>query len=241
MAKTAPNDTHNVKIPSEFHSLRECFDFDELTLSIGLDFEQEKIELTDEVLGIDVGIKDLAICSNRQKFRNINKSKRVKKNNKKLRRLQCQVSRKYLQNKKGKEYVKTGNIIKLEKKMRLLNRKIAKIRLNHVRQSTTAIVKTKPCRLIMETLNIKGMMKNKRLSKAIAKQSLYNFKSILKYKCENYGIEYIEADKIFPSSKLCSVCGNIKKALKLSDRIYKCSCCGNEIDRDLQASINLSR
>lgn len=210
-------------------------------ISVGIDITEEKFELTKESIGIDVGIKDLAICSNGQKIKNINKSKRSKKHNKKLRRLQRQVSKKYLKNKNGKEYVKTSNIIKLEKRIRLLNRKIANIRLNHLHQSTTAIVKTKPCRIVMETLNIQDMMKNRHLSKAIAQQSLYSFKAILKYKCENHGIEFIEADKFFPSSKLCSVCGNIKKDLKLSDRIYKCTCCGNEIDRDLQASINLSR
>ncbi len=225
----------------KFYNPRISFDGKYWYISVGMEQDKPAVTLTDEIMGIDVGIKDLAICSNGQKYKNINKSKKIKKYNKKLRRLQRQVSRKYLKNKKGKEYVKTGNIIKLEKKIRLLNRKIANVRLNHIHQATTAIVKTKPCRIVMETINIQGMMKNKHLSKAIAQQSLYNLKSILKYKCEYYGIEFVEADKFFPSSKLCSVCGSIKKDLKLSDRIYKCSCCGNKIDRDLQASINLAR
>ena len=101
-------------------------------------------------------------------------------------------------------------------------------------------MKTKPCKVVMETLNIKGMMKNRHLSKAIAKQKLYDFKSKLQYKCEKHDIDFIETDKWFPSSKLCSSCGAIKQDLKLSDRVYKCEC-GLAIDRDFNASINLSR
>lgn len=131
------------------------------------------------------------------------------------------------------------NIQKQNKVIRNLYKKLNDIRVNHLHQSTNAIVKTKHSRIIMETLNIKNMMKNKHLAKAIAEQSLYEFKRQIKYKCKKYGIEFVEADKWYPSSKKCSCCGNIKKALKLKDRIYKCSC-GLRIDRDLNASINLA-
>lgn len=210
-------------------------------LSVGVEREQPNVELTDESLGIDVGVKDLAICSNGMVFKNINKTIVVKKLEKKMRRLQCTISRKYEINKNGKEYVKTSNIIKLERQIKLLHRRLANIRSNHLHQATNMIVKTKPSRIVMETLNIKGMMKNKYLSKAIAGQCLYEFKRQIKYKCEWYGIGFVEADKWYPSSKNCSGCGNKKQKLSLSERTYKCDCCGLVIDRDYNASINLSR
>ena len=209
-------------------------------LSVGIEVEMPVVKLTGESLGIDVGVKDLAICSNGMTFRNINKSKEVRRLKKSLKRKQRQCSRKYEKNKIGKEYVKTKNIAKLEKQIRLLHRKLANIRSNHIHQATNKIVKAKPSRVVMETLNIKGMMKNRHLAKAIQQQGLYDFKVKMKYKCAFYGIEFVEADKWFPSSKICSCCGNIKKDLKLKDRVYKCNC-GLSIDRDLNASINLSR
>ena len=193
------------------------------------------------VIGIDVGIKDLAICSNGMTFKNINKTKVVKKFEKRLRRLQRRVSCKYLKNKEGSKFVKTSNVIKIEKQIRLLHRKLANIRSNHNHQATNKIVKTKPSRVVMETLNIKGMMKNKHLSKAIAKQCLYEFKRQMQYKCEFNGIEFVEADIWYPSSKTCSECGHIKPKLSLSERTYICEECGCVIDRDYNASINLSR
>lgn len=210
-------------------------------ISVGLDQEQPQAELKEESIGIDVGIKELAICSNGMTLDNINKTRVIKKLEKKLRRLQRKVSNKYQKNKNGKEYVKTSNIIKLEKQIRLLHRRLANIRVNHLHQATNKIVKTKPSKIVMETLNIKGMMKNKHLSKAIAGQCLYEFKRQLKYKCEWYGIGFVEADKWYPSSKICSGCGNKKQKLSLSERTYKCECCGLVIDRDYNASINLSR
>ncbi|MEH7461706.1 transposase [Bacillus thuringiensis] len=219
---------------------RISFDGNYWYLSIGIEQEIENHKLIDESVGVDVGVKELAVCSNGMKFKNINKTKVVKQAEKRLRRLQRQVSRKYEMNKEGNRFVKTSNIIKLEKRIQHLHRRLTNIRDNHIHQATTAIVKTKPCRVVMETLNVKGMMRNKYLSKAIAQQKLYDFKVKLQYKCEKYGIELIEADKWFPSSKMCSCCEQIKKDLKLFDRIYRCEC-GNEMDRDLNASINLSR
>lgn len=157
-----------------------------------------------------------------------------------MKRLQKQISKKYELNKKGKEYVKTKNIIKLENKIQLIHRRFANIRNNYLHQSTTSIVKTKPYRIVIEDLNVKGMMKNKHLSDVIRKQGFYEFKRQLEYKCKFRGIEFILADRFYPSSKVCSQCGKIKKDLKLKDRIYRCEC-GITIDRDLNASINLSK
>ncbi len=199
-----------------------------------------QVELTDEVIGIDVGIKELAVCSNGMKFKNINKTNEVKKLVKKLRRLQRNVSKKYELNKEGSTFVKTSNIIKLEKKVKLVHRKLANIRKNYIHQTTNKIVKTKPSKVVMENLNIKGMMKNKHLSKAIAKQCLHEFKRQMEYKCEFHGIKLILADTWYPSSKTCSDCGHLKKDLKLADRTYNCSECGLKIDRDYNASLNLS-
>jgi putative transposase len=232
--------SEQIPIGVKYTNPRASFDGKYWYLSVGIEQEQTVEQLTSEVVGIDVGVKELAVCSNGMIFKNINKSQSVKKLEKRLRRLQREVSCKYEMNKEGSRFVKTCNIIKVEKQIRVLHRKLNGIRNNHIHQATNAIVKTKPCKVVMETLNIKGMMKNRHLSKAIAKQKLYDFKLKLQYKCEKYGIELVEADKWFPSSKLCSSCGAIKQDLKLSDRVYRCEC-GLVIDRDFNASINLSR
>ena len=201
-----------------------------------------KPALTGETLGIDVGIKVLAKCSNEITIPNINKTKTVKKLEERLRRLQRKLSNKYEKGKEGENrYVKTSNIVKLEEEIRRLHRRLSNIRNNHLHQATTLIVKTKPSKVVMETLNIKGMMKNRHLSKAIAKQKLYQFKQQMKYKCEIYGIEFVEADKFYPSSKLCSECGHKKASLNLSERVYTCEECGAVLDRDYNAAVNLSR
>ena len=225
----------------KFYNPRISYDGKYWYISVGVETKKPTVNLTGKTIGIDLGIKDLAVCSNEMKFENINRTPKAKKQRKKLRRLQRKVSRKYGMNKKGKEYVKTGNIIKLEKKIKLTHRKIANTRLNHIHQATTAIAKTKPSRVIMEDLNVRGMMKNKHMSNAIGEQGFNMFKIILAYKCAFYSIEFKKADRFYPSSKTCCICGNVKKSLKLSDRIYKCPVCDNEMDRDYQASINLSR
>lgn len=210
-------------------------------LSFGFEQEPIKNELTDISIGIDVGIKVLAICSNGMKFENINKTKKIRTLNKKLKRLQRQCSKKYECNKQGKRFVKTNNIIKLEKQIKLIHRKLNNIRKNYIHQTTNKIVKTKPSRVVMETLNIQGMMKNKCLAKSITEQCLFEFKIQLRYKCQFNGIEFVEADRWYPSSKTCSKCGHIKSKLSLSERTYICEECGCVIDRDYNASINLSR
>lgn len=235
-----------VPIGVKYTNPRISFDNKYWYLSVGIKVEQPIVQLSGESLGIDVGIKDLAVCSNEMTFKNINKSKEVRRLKKSLKRKQRQCSRKYQMNKIESEVKnrcqlkKTKNIIKLEKQIKLIHRKLSNIRLNYIHQVTTKIVKTKPSRVVMEDLNIKGMMKNKHLSRAISEQCLYDFKMKMKYKCEFYGIEFVEADRYYPSSKLCSNCGSIKKDLKLKDRTYRCSC-GLNINRDYNASINLSR
>lgn len=209
-------------------------------LSVGIEQEEIQEELTEVSLGIDLGLKNLAICSDGTIYKNINKTHMVRKIEKKLKKLQRQVSKKYEKNKKGKEYVKTKNIIKLEKQIQQTHRRLANIRNNYLHQTTTSIVKTKPYRIVIEDLAVSNMMKNKHLSDAIRKQGFYEFRRQLEYKCKFRGIELIIADRFYPSSKTCSQCGEIKKDLKLSDRVYKCSC-GLTIDRDLNASINLSK
>jgi len=153
--------------------------------------------------------------------------------------LQRKVSRKYLKNKKGKEYLKTSNIVKSEKELLKLNHKLTNIRHNYLHQTTREIINRKPRFIVLEDLNVKGMMKNKHLAKAVQEQCFYEFYRQIQYKCNWNNIQFITADRYFPSSKLCSVCGNIKSDLKLSDRVYHCDC-GNVIDRDYQAALNLA-
>lgn len=158
-----------------------------------------------------------------------------------MRRLQRKVSNKYQLNKKGGSYVKTSNIVKLEKNIIKLHKSLDNIRTDYRHKVTTEIVKTKPSRIVMESLNVKGMMKNRHLSKVVAKQGFFEFKTMIQYKAEKYGIEFVEADKWFASSKTCSACGYIKPKLSLSERTFVCERCGSAIDRDKNASINLSR
>ncbi|HDR7532997.1 TPA: transposase [Bacillus anthracis] len=231
----------SVQVPmdAKYTNPRVSFDGKYWYLTVGIEHEKLNLKLTNEIIGIDLGVKDLAICSNGQVFKNINKTANLKKIEKHLRRLQRSVSRKYEMNKEGNRYIKTSNIIKIEKRIQHLHRRLINIRNNHIHQATNTIVKTKPCRVVMENLNIAGMLKNRHLAKAIAKQKFYEFIRQMKYKCEKYGIEFIQVGRFYPSSKTCSCCGTIKTDLKLSDRVYRCEC-GLEIDRDLNAAINLA-
>lgn len=225
----------NYKTPklSKYINPRCHFDGKYWYITFGFEQGENQASLNKDLsIGIDLGITNLAIVSHLDKpIKNINKSSKVKSIEKKLKRLQRRVSRKYEMNKNGKEFVKTNNIIKLEKQIKLIYRKLTNIRNNHIHQATNKIIKLNPSRIVMEDLNISGMMKNKHLSKAIANQKLYEFIRQMKYKSEFNGIEFVKADRFYPSSKTCSRCGNIKKDLKLKDRIYICDC-GLEIDRD---------
>lgn len=197
-------------------------------------------ETTSEIVGIDLGIKDFAVCSNGVVYKNINKTPTMKKLNKRLKHLQRQLSRKYLMNKIGNKFVKTKNIIKLEHEIKLIYRRIKDIRENYIHQITSCLVKTKPCKIVIEDLSIKEMLKDRHLARAISEQNFYRVSHILKYKCDWNSIELVRADKFFSSSKICSCCGSVKSDLKLSDRVFVCSNCGNRIDRDVNASINLA-
>ena len=229
-----------IPIGVTYHNVRISYDNKYWYLSYVIERETLKEKLTDVSLGIDLGVKELAVCSDGKVYKNINKTHRAKKIEKRLKRLQRKVSRKYEKNKQGKKYNKTKNIEKLETKIKRIHRRLSNIRNNHLHQTTTSIVKTKPYRVVIEDLNVKGMMKNKNLSDEIRKQCFYEFKRQLEYKCKVRGIELVIADRFYPSSKTCSQCGKIKNDLRLKDRVYRCEC-GLEIDRDLNAAINLSR
>lgn len=211
-------------------------------ISIGVDDYEPQVDLHDFAVGIDLGIKYLAVVNVIDKpFKNINKSKRMRQLTKKLKRLQKQLSRKYeFQKQQGNGYSKTQNIIKLERKIKLVYKKISDIRSNHIHQVTKIIINLLPKRIVVEDLNIKDMMKNRHLAKAIAEQCFYKFITNLEYKAKSKGMEFVKADRWYPSSKTCSCCGNIKKDLKLKDRTYECNKCGFTLDRDKNASINLA-
>lgn len=197
---------------------------------------------TNEGIGIDLGLKDFAICSNGNKFKNINKTSKVKKVEKKLKREQRKLSRKYeslkIRNKKEKGVATRQNIQKQVVKVQKLHQRLVNIRTDYINKTISSIIKQKPSYITIEDLNIKGMMKNKHLSKAVASQKFFEFRTKLTTKCKQNNIELRVVDRFYPSSKTCSNCGEIKKDLKLLDRVYKCSC-GLTIDRDLNASINL--
>ncbi len=209
-------------------------------LTVGIEIDTpEPITSTNDGIGIDLGVKDLAICSDGCVYRNINKTGRVRRLKKKQRRLQRKISRKYEKNKKGGSYQKTHNIVKSEKQLLRVTHKLTDIRTNYIQQVTTQIIKREPSFIVMEDLNVKGMMKNRHLARAVQEQKFAEFYRIMQYKCEWHGIKLITADRFYASSKTCSICGNIKKDLKLSDRTYHCGNCGAVIDRDMNASINL--
>lgn len=245
------------KIPKDrkYANPHISFDGKHWYLSVGYEIQQEEAELTGESLGIDLGIKSLAIVSNEDAteihfYKNINKSAEVRRLEKKLKREQHKASRKLETNIKSRDKNRRPiwirplreckNLDKQNKKIQLIHKRLTDIRNNHLHQTTSEIVKTKPSQIVMEDLNVKGMMKNKHLSEAVAKQKFYEFKRQIQYKAEMYGIKVIEAERFYASSKTCSHCGNVKKDLKLSDRTYVCPVCGAKLDRDLNAAINLA-
>lgn len=230
------------RIPTDCKYMNPRFTYDGLYwyVSVGIEVNDNTTLPSNEGIGIDLGIKDLAICSDGNTYKNINKTQTVKKLEKKKRRLQRSISRKYEENKKGASYCKTSNIIKSEKELLKLNHRLTNIRQNYLHQTSAKIVKREPSFICIEDLNVSGMMKNKHLSKAVQQQGFYEFRRQIEYKTMWNNIPVVIADRFFPSSKLCSCCESIKKDLKLSDRIYKCEC-GNIIDRDYQAALNLKQ
>lgn len=205
--------------------------------------EQPKPILNDFGVGIDLGIKDLAICSNSGTYININKTFRIRKLEEKLKREQRSLSRKYKNYKKTNKILKgvatQQNIQKQKLKVQKLHHRLECMRSDYINKVISELVKTKPSWITIEDLNVKGMMKNRHLSKAVAQQKFFEFRTKLLVKCIEYGIELRIADRFFPSSKTCHNCGSIKSDLKLSDRIYHCDKCGYIVDRDYNASLNL--
>ena len=204
--------------------------------------DTEKIRLNDFGLGIDLGVKEFAVISDGVIKKNINKTAKLKKLEKKLKRNQRCLSRKYedlkKRNNKMKGEATRQNIQKQVLKVQKLHYRIDNIRTDYINKTIAEIVKTKPSYITIEDLNVKGMMKNRHLSKAVASQKFYEFRTKLEKQCKESGIELRVVDRFYPSSKLCHCCGFIKKDLKLSDRIYKCDC-GYKCDRDFNASLNL--
>lgn len=201
---------------------------------------KEILKSTGEGIGVDLGLKDFAVVSNGRKYKNINKTAKMRKLEKQLRREQRCLSRKYenLKNTRKGETAQRRNIQKQKLKVQELHHRIENIRTDYINKTIAEIVKTKPSYITIEDLNVSGMMKNRHLSKAVASQKFYEFRTKLKVKCDENGTELRIVDRFYPSSKQCHCCGSVRKDLKLSDRIYRCEC-GYVEDRDYNASLNL--
>lgn len=239
---------------THYKNPRISFDGKYWYLSFSYEVSEISVELTDLVIGIDLGVKTLATLSTGEFIENINKSRRVKQLEKQLRREQRHLARQLQDNTKG--YLTTAkggrkpiykralnlcsNIQETKRKIKLIYRKIHSIRMNHLHQTTSYLVKQLPKGIVIEDLNVKGMMKNRHLSKHIKDAMFYEFRRQLEYKCLQYGIQLVVANRFYPSSKTCSYCGCIKSKLSLNERTYKCDSCGLEKDRDLNAAENLA-
>ncbi len=193
-------------------------------------------------IGVDLGVKDFAVCSHNSEFKNINKTEKVRKLERTLKREQRSLSRKYehLKKKGGEPATKkraniTKNILRIQK----IHARLANIREEYIRYVVNKLVKAKPTFITIEDLNVRGMQKNKHLSDSVSKQKFYRFREWLQSKCNQSGIELRLVSRFYPSSKLCSSCGFKKVDLKLSDRMFKCHNCDTELDRDFNASLNL--
>lgn len=238
------------KIKGHYSNPRISYDGKHWFLSVVYEVAPEKAELTGASIGIDLGVKELAVVSTGKVYGNINKTRRVRLLKKRLRRQQRRASRKLECNIKSRDSLnrpiwkrplrECKNVERQNALIRLTYKRLTDIRNNYLHQVTNELTKAKPSRIVMEDLNVRGMMKNRHLSRAIAEQKFYEFKRQIKYKCERYGIAFVEVGRFYASSKTCSHCGHVKADLRLSDRIYKCAECGLVIDRDLNAAINLA-
>lgn len=211
-------------------------------LSFGMECENQAFKLNDYSMGIDLGVKDsatVAYGNEKLVFSNINKSKKVRSIKSRIKYTQRSISRKYEANKQGNKYIKTKNIEREEEKLRKLYKRLSSIRNNYIHQSTNALVSLLPKRIIMEDLNVQEMMKNKHLSEVIQEQCFFEWIRQIRYKSEWRGIEFIQADRFYPSSKTCHLCGCVNHNLKLKDRIFVCPECGYTEDRDYNAALNL--
>ena len=200
---------------------------------------QQNLKPKTQAIGMDLGVKEFAICSNDMVFKNINKTRTIKKLEKKLKREQRKLSRKYKMLKTRGGTATRQNISKQKLKVGRLYERLTNIRTDYINKVVSQLIEQNPSSITIEDLNIKGMMSNKHLSKSISQQKFYEFRVKLTDKCNQNDIELRIVDRWYPSSKTCSQCGSYKSDLKLSDRIYKCNGCGIEIDRDFNASLNL--
>lgn len=207
-------------------------------LGLVIDDKEDVKQFSQDSIGIDLGLKDLAILNDGTKFENINKTTRVKKFEKRLKHTQRAINRKYEKNKDGKKYIKTQNILKQETKLKKQYQRLTNIRNDYINKMISNIIKREPSFIVMENLNVSGMMKNRHLSRAIAQCKFCTIRDKLEKKLVNTTSQLILADRFYPSSKICNHCGNIKKDLKLKDRVYHCEC-GYTEDRDINASKNL--
>ena len=227
---------------AKFTNARISYKCGKWQLSFGMECESQAPELNDYSVGIDLGVKSTMVVAydNDKKlvFDNINKSRKIRMLKKKIKHTQRSISRKYEANKQGNKYIKTNNIERQEEQLRKLHKRISDIRMNYIHQSTHKLVSLLPKRIVMEDLNVLGMMKNRHLSKAIQEQCFFEIIRQMQYKCEWNGIEFVQVDRFYPSSKMCHNCGCIKSDLKLSDRTYVCEC-GYTEDRDYNAALNL--
>ena len=244
------------RIPKGTHYKRPRISFDGKFWYLSLVYEVPTIsvDLTDLVIGVDLGIKTLATLSTGEFIENINKSHRVKQLEKQLRREQRHLARQLQANTNGYLTTTNGgrkpiykrslelcsNIQATKRKIKLLYRKLSNIRMNHIHQLTSYLVKQLPKGIVIEDLNVSGMLKNKPLAKHIKDAMFYEFRRQLEYKCLQYGIYLVVADRFYPSSKMCSYCRNTKSKLNLKERVYKCSSCGLKKNRDLNAAENLA-
>ena len=229
---------------SKYYNVRISYDAPKWFLSFNMECENQAPELTDIPMGIDLGVKELATVafSNEQLvYHNINKSAKMRRLERQIKHTKRTISRKYEANKRGICYVKTNNIEREEEKLRALYRRQRGIRNNYLHQVTHELVSKLPCSITVEDLSITGMMANHHLAKAVQEQCFHEFLRQIQYKAEWNGIRFVTADRFYPSSKTCSCCGNVKRDLKLSDRVYHCQECGLTIDRDYNAAINLMR
>ncbi len=236
----------NLEKLSKFSNVRISNENDKWLLTFSVEYENQVFTEKNGNLGIDLGVGRLAVVSHNGKkleYKNINKSKRVRKLTSKLKHIQRVISRKYEVGNKLNEqkYQKTNQILKYEKLLKRIYRKISNIRKDQRHKVTRELINLNPSVVIMEDLNVSGMMKNKHLSRSIAEMGFYDFIRIMKYKCEESNIKFFQVDRFFPSSKTCSQCGCIHKNLKLSDRLFECPECGFTIDRDFNAAVNLER
>lgn len=225
-------------VVANYQNPRVSYDGKYWYLTFSYEVEESEPIINDRVVGLDLGVRKLATCSDGWYYENINDSICIRKLESRKSRLQRKLSKKYQCNKQGNKFTKTNNITKIEEQMRLIDRRLKNIRETYIHEVTSYLVKTKPSMIVIEDLDVSDMLKNKYLSKSIKDCSFYKIRTFLQYKCQLYGIKLVIADRYYASSKICSSCGNVHNSLGSSE-MYVCPVCGNTIDRDLNASYNL--